>query len=344
MYTNNVRKYSLLLLCIILSSIIILFSSCAIHFVSDRNNSTNIFVSENSISFNKISISVNEIFTCSSNDIKVIDELDDRLPEISISKNAALSAYGLELQRRENFDNYDVDNMILREFIFPNDMTSIRFTTTCFSTDIESVKDVCKEKYINADTLRVRNKPTTNKSEIIDKIPRNEKVLVISEIINSEGEKWARICTYKYYDAYVKYDYLSDEKIIPQIQNNNKKKKKDVVSSTTPIKVDSYIPPAKSGTLNRTAGITYGPSGKESYYNLNMNKVISGMQSRGYNYTYWVREDGVKMYGDYVMVAANLNLRPKGSLVETTLGTGIVCDTGSFAYKDSTALDIATTW
>ena len=64
----------------------------------------------------------------------------------------------------------------------------------------------------------------------------------------------------------------------------------------------------------------------------------------GYDYEYWVRDDGVKMLGDYVMVAANLNLRPRGSLVETSLGTGIVCDTGGFAKKNPTQLDIAVTW
>jgi hypothetical protein len=59
---------------------------------------------------------------------------------------------------------------------------------------------------------------------------------------------------------------------------------------------------------------------------------------------YWVREDGVKMLGPYVMVAANLNTRPRGTVVETSLGLGIVCDTGDFAKKNPMALDIATDW
>ena len=50
------------------------------------------------------------------------------------------------------------------------------------------------------------------------------------------------------------------------------------------------------------------------------------------------------MFGDYVMVAANLDIRPKGTLVETSLGTGIVCDTGGFANSNMYQLDIATTW
>jgi 3D (Asp-Asp-Asp) domain-containing protein len=68
------------------------------------------------------------------------------------------------------------------------------------------------------------------------------------------------------------------------------------------------------------------------------------MHNRGYNYEYWVRSDGVKMLGNYVMVAADLNIRPRGSLVETSLGTGIVCDTGTFIYSNHYQLDIATTW
>lgn len=96
--------------------------------------------------------------------------------------------------------------------------------------------------------------------------------------------------------------------------------------------------------LTPSAGINYGPSGKETYYNLDMSGVISIMRGIGNNDNYWVRGDGVKMLGNYVMVAANLNVHPRGSLVETSLGTGIVCDTGSFAYGNATQLDIATSW
>ena len=96
--------------------------------------------------------------------------------------------------------------------------------------------------------------------------------------------------------------------------------------------------------LNSYAGTVQGPSGKETFYNLPMGGVVSIMQSLGYNYSYWVREDGAKMYGDYIMCAANLNVHPRGSLVETSMGTAIVCDTGGFAYSNSTQLDIATTW
>ncbi|EOS59938.1 hypothetical protein C815_01961 [Firmicutes bacterium M10-2] len=96
--------------------------------------------------------------------------------------------------------------------------------------------------------------------------------------------------------------------------------------------------------LSASAGVNQGPSGKETYYNLPMEGVVSIMRSMGNNDPYWIREDGAKMLGDYVMVAAHLNIRPRGTIVETSLGKGIVCDTGGFASGNPTQLDIATTW
>lgn len=112
-------------------------------------------------------------------------------------------------------------------------------------------------------------------------------------------------------------------------------------------KVVATVNPPMDSHLTKSAGVFYGPSGKETYYNLNMNRCISVMRGLGYdeaNYPYWIREDGVKMLGDYVMVAADFSIRPRGTLVKTSLGIGIVVDTGTFARYDSTGLDIATSW
>ncbi|MGO5208627.1 hypothetical protein ACTQ41_03315 [Bacillota bacterium LCP21S3_D8] len=100
----------------------------------------------------------------------------------------------------------------------------------------------------------------------------------------------------------------------------------------------------KGSVLNRYNGVNRGPSGKETYYNLNMNKIVDAMKRLGVNSEYWVRNDGVKMYGDYIMCAADLSVYPRGSIVETSLGTGIVCDTGVFVKSTGIALDIATAW
>ena len=96
--------------------------------------------------------------------------------------------------------------------------------------------------------------------------------------------------------------------------------------------------------LTPSGGTIEGPSGKETYYNLDMKGVVAIMRNIGNVDQYWIRKDGVKMLGDYVMVAADLNLRPRGSLVETSLGTGIVCDTGSFIEQNPKQLDIAVDW
>lgn len=97
-------------------------------------------------------------------------------------------------------------------------------------------------------------------------------------------------------------------------------------------------------TLTKRGGVFYGPSGKECYYNLPMNGVIMNARKADINDRYWIRRDGVKMYGRYVIVAADLNVHPRGSIIPTSLGDGIVLDTGSFIKNSSTALDIATAW
>lgn len=100
--------------------------------------------------------------------------------------------------------------------------------------------------------------------------------------------------------------------------------------------------------LTKSGGVFAGPSGKETYYNLPMGKVISNMRNLGYDvetYPFYVREDGAKMLGEFVIIAADYDIRPIGTVVETSLGYGLVCDTGGFASgKVTTQLDIATDW
>ena len=96
--------------------------------------------------------------------------------------------------------------------------------------------------------------------------------------------------------------------------------------------------------LTRSAGVVMGPSGKETYYNLDMSGVVQIMRNMGNTDEYWVREDGCKMLGDYIMCAANLDVHPRGTLVESSLGTCIVADTGLFAATNPTMIDISTVW
>lgn len=99
--------------------------------------------------------------------------------------------------------------------------------------------------------------------------------------------------------------------------------------------------------LNSRIGTIQGPNGKETYYNLPMHGVIQIMRDAGFSeteYPYWIRDDGCKMLGDYIMVAADLSIRPRGSIIETSLGTALVCDTGGFANYNATQIDIAVNW
>lgn len=97
--------------------------------------------------------------------------------------------------------------------------------------------------------------------------------------------------------------------------------------------------------LTAFKGVNYGPSGKETYYNLPMNGVVSIMRGIGNTDKYWVRSDGCKMLGKYIMVAADLRKHPRGSIIQTSLGEAIVADTGTFTTNGSgVSVDIATAW
>lgn len=103
----------------------------------------------------------------------------------------------------------------------------------------------------------------------------------------------------------------------------------------------SQLEHTNTGVLTPSKGVNYFNGRKETYYNLDMSGCVSIMRSLGNSDEYWIRSDGCKMLGDYIMCAANLSIYPRGSLVETSLGTAIVVDTG---YLESNQIDIAVSW
>ena len=134
-----------------------------------------------------------------------------------------------------------------------------------------------------------------------------------------------------------------------QIEDEAAKKAAEeaIQAAQSSVTQSTYTIDYSGAVLNPSAGAILGPSGKETYYNLDMSGVVRIMRNMGYSeeeYPYWVRSDGAKMLGNYVMVAANLNLRPRGSIVLCSLGEAIVADTGGFAEGNPTQLDIATAW
>lgn len=180
---------------------------------------------------------------------------------------------------------------------------------------------------VNASVLNVRSGDSTSDS-ILGKLKKGSTVSIEDETENG----WYQI-SYKNATAYVSDQYIT---LIDEESED--------AEDAEITEEDTYNNDWDGPVLTRRAGTVQGPSGKETYYNLDMSGVIRIMQNQGYDYEYWVREDGVKMYGDYIMCAANLNVHPRGSLVESSLGTCIVCDTGGFASGNPNQLDIAVTW
>ena len=144
-----------------------------------------------------------------------------------------------------------------------------------------------------------------------------------------------------YSDSTVAIQALKNDWAYENNRQNECQKQLDEFIASTPTVADYVWTGPK---LTRSKGVNYGPTGKETYYNLNMSGVVSMMRNRGYdatNYPYWVRNDGCKMLGSYIMIAANLSHFPRGSIVPTSLGLGLVCDTGHLGWNQ---VDIATCW
>ena len=96
--------------------------------------------------------------------------------------------------------------------------------------------------------------------------------------------------------------------------------------------------------LTATKGINTFEGHTESWYNLNMNRVIA-RTDKAFKMTglYHIDERGVKMYGPWVIVAADPRVHGRYTLVETSLGTGICLDVHT-VEDNPELIDIATNW
>ena len=145
--------------------------------------------------------------------------------------------------------------------------------------------------------------------------------------------------------------YAKDNEVIEEVQEVIKEEA--VIEETieqTEAEVEEIkeevkaTPVPADGVLTKSKGTVQFDGHKETYYNLPMDKVVSNAHKKGIEGEYWEREDGAKMLGDYIMVAADQKIHPYGSLVETSLGTGIVVDTGTFIQTNPQQIDIAVNW
>ncbi len=172
----------------------------------------------------------------------------------------------------------------------------------------------------------------------------------VFRIDTTKGLK-ARLCEDCHPALKVHNEYVVETTAVKTITNTTTKTETYEEEEVVVEEVVEEIQQPQSGwsgqRLTRNAGKIQGPSGTETYYNLDMSGIVSVMRGLGYdaeNYPYWVREDGAKMLGSYVMVAANLSIRPRGTILPCSLGMAIVCDTGGFVNWDSTRLDLACQW
>lgn len=130
-----------------------------------------------------------------------------------------------------------------------------------------------------------------------------------------------------------------------EIKHEDPRKERE--EAEAPVDVPDPIQDEAPTCLTPKGGVFEGPSGIETWYDLPMDGVVKIMRDAGFSemhFPYWERSDGVKMLGPYVMAAANLETHPRGSLVGTSRGVAIVCDTGAFAESNPMQLDIATNW
>ena len=207
---------------------------------------------------------------------------------------------------------------ISSEYVAPNEYDFYPDDESFEVADLETYP-----MYTNKSSVYYRSSPVIMEETQLGTLGAGKEVAVIGE-----AGSWSW-CLLEDRLVYIHSDLLVDE-YIP-----------DKRISPSAATVSSYAP---GNVLTARKGKIVGPSGEETYYNLNMKNIVSRLKDRGYEGEYWIREDGAKMFGDYVMVAADFSTRPIGTLLETSLGTGIVCDTGSFVEYAPTRIDIATNW
>lgn len=183
-------------------------------------------------------------------------------------------------------------------------------------------------------------------SKASDPVVITEKVEVETDTETTTEVTTENLTTQSISEAVTAEEIMTEEETTEVI---TEEPSEEIQAKVLEVSAEEEQPQASNeSTLTPSKGVNYNSIGyKETYYNLPMDGAVDIMRNCGFDesaYPYWVREDGVKMLGDYVMVAANLDRHPRGSLIHTSLGLGIVCDTGSFAIDNPSQIDIAVDW
>ncbi len=244
-----------------------------------------------------------------------------------LESNEMLSAALQTMDKRTPV--YVMENDGTLAHIMLQDSTVGYVRSAALSDSLSVIFDDCSEtKYISGDAV-LKSDPWGDAADAAS-VTLNDEVT----LTGTNDETYWRV-SYDGMTAYVDRDVLMDEKYVEP----------EPEPEPEPVRTEPQANPEWDGSvLTRSAGVVYGPSGKETYYNLNMSGVVAILQGMGVSGEYWVRSDGVKMYGDYIIAACAFDIRPRGSTVETSLGTAICADTGGFAANNPTQVDIAVDW
>lgn len=98
-----------------------------------------------------------------------------------------------------------------------------------------------------------------------------------------------------------------------------------------------------SAKLTKSGGVNYYEGHKETWYNLSMDRVLERADRNfGKHHKRWIRDDGAKMYGPYIIAAGAVDRY--GEIIGTSLGEAIILDTGAFALDNPTQIDVAVNW
>lgn len=159
-------------------------------------------------------------------------------------------------------------------------------------------------------------------SGLKDKVASLEKELSFKIAAREEAERQAAIAEASAVEEQA--TYIETASVSENIYNNTQ--------SQASAPAANYS--SSSGGLTASAGIYHGPSGKETYYS---QKVLpgGGLNIPGRH----VAEDGTVRDADGYIVIASDSLS-KGSVAETSLGTGKVYDTG----VGHAGVDVYTNW
>ena len=115
-------------------------------------------------------------------------------------------------------------------------------------------------------------------------------------------------------------------------------------ANEVPVYDQVAITPPTVDCLTPAGGVYWFGEQRETWYNMDVSNICDMAEANGIPGYYWIRDDGCRMWGDYIIVACNRAVHPYGTLVETSLGTGISLDTGGFAETWPYGVDIAVTW